>query len=72
MSVQATLTVEYGKTDPVDLTQNGTRRVGIGGTITASTPLTPTPLEIKLQQVPRQLAPGVVGLALLGRRRMRS
>ena len=44
----------------VDLSQNGTRGVGIGGTITASTPLTPTPLELSFQHAPWQLAPATL------------
>jgi hypothetical protein len=44
----------------VDLTQNGTRGVGIGGTITASTPISPTPLTITLHHAPWQLAPATL------------
>lgn len=44
----------------VPLTENGTRGVGIGGTITASTPITPTPFEISLQHEPWQLAPATL------------
>jgi len=44
-----------------DLSQNGTRGVGIGGTITASAPLiTPTPLELSFQHAPWQLAPATL------------
>jgi hypothetical protein len=44
----------------VDLSQNGTRGVGIGGTITASAPLSPTSLELSLHHAPWQLAPATL------------
>jgi len=44
----------------VDLSQNGTRGVGIGGTITASTPLSPTSLVLSLHHAPWQLAPATL------------
>ena len=49
-----------GATLEVDLSQNGTRGVGIGGTITASTPLSPTSLELSLHHAPWQLAPATL------------
>jgi hypothetical protein len=49
-----------GFTLEVDLSQNGTRGVGIGGTITAITPLSPTSLELSLHHAPWQLAPATL------------
>jgi len=44
----------------VDLTQSGTRGIGIGGTLTASTPITPTPLQLSFHHQPWQLAPATL------------
>jgi hypothetical protein len=44
----------------VDLSQNGTAGVGVGGTITASTPLSPTALQLSFQHAPWQLAPATL------------
>ena len=44
----------------IDLNQNGTRGVGIGGIITASTPLSPTALQLSFQHAPWQLAPATL------------
>ncbi len=49
-----------GSTLEVDLSQNGTRGVGLGGTITASTPLSPTSLQLSLHHAPWQLAPATL------------
>jgi hypothetical protein len=49
-----------GATHEVDLSQNQTRGVGLGGTITASTPLSPTTLFLSLQHAPWQLAPATL------------
>ncbi|MFV1977858.1 MAG: hypothetical protein ACC649_00765, partial [Myxococcota bacterium] len=49
-----------GSTLEVDLSQNGTRGVGIGGTITASTPLSTTTLKLSLHHAPWQLAPATL------------
>jgi hypothetical protein len=49
-----------GLTLEADLSQNGTRGVGIGGTITASFSLSPTPLELSFHHAPWQLAPATL------------
>jgi hypothetical protein len=49
-----------GFTLEADLSQNGTRGIGVGGTITASTPLSPTPLELSFHHAPWQLAPATL------------
>jgi hypothetical protein len=41
----------------IDLSQNGTRGVGLGGTITASTLLSTTTLQLSFHHAPWQLAP---------------
>jgi hypothetical protein len=51
---------QQGFTLEVDLSQNGTRGVGIGGTITASTPLSPTALQLSFEHAPWQLAPATL------------
>jgi hypothetical protein len=49
-----------GFTLEIDLSQNGTRGVGIGKTITASHPLSTTPIQLSLQHAPWQLAPATL------------
>jgi hypothetical protein len=51
-----------GFTLEIDLTQNGPphRGIGIGGTITASTPVAPSPFELSFQHAPWQLAPATL------------
>lgn len=44
----------------VNLTENATRGIGIGGTIIASTPITPTPLTLTFHHQPWQLAPATL------------
>jgi hypothetical protein len=88
MSVEATLAVEYGTTDPVDVNRVGVATVKpvAGGDRLVSLQIGPIDYgdsdkqalftRLTLNFVPEPglllLGPGVVGLAVLGRRRMRS